>query len=141
MRNAAMWFAFVFLIAGKEPSPIDQGSWRLHYIQNPIGAERYTIVRDGDGLALSSEFEFTDRGGHVQLAANLRTAADLTPLMFSAKGRSYRFVNVDSSVRVDPAARAATIHDAVYGDTKVDLPERFFTTDGYAPFAVQMLLI
>ncbi len=57
--------------------------------------------RDGDALTLTSDFDFTDRGGRVQLAATLRTKADFTPLSFKASGKSYRFVNVDSEVRIE----------------------------------------
>ena len=83
--------------------PIERGTLRLHYVQKPIGYERYEIVHDGagDGLTLTSDFDFTDRGGRVQLAATLRTKADFTPLSFKASGKSYRFVNVDSEVRID----------------------------------------
>src|SRR5205823_4810081 len=80
---------------------IERGTFRLHYVQKPIGYERYEITRDGDALKLSSDFDFTDRGGRVQLAATLRTTADFTPLAFKATGKSYRFVNVDSEIRVD----------------------------------------
>src|SRR6266849_5453502 len=72
--------------------PIERGTLRLHYVQKPIGYERYEITRDGDALKLSSDVDFTDRGGRVQLAATLRTKADFTPLAFKATGKSYRFV-------------------------------------------------
>src|SRR6185295_9654502 len=117
---------------------VERGTLRLHYVQKPIGEERYEIVRDGDGLRLTSDFDFTDRGGRVQLAATLRTRADYTPRSFQAKGKSYRFVNVDSDVTID--GRDARVR-ADGGDARVRLPERFYTVDGYAPFAAQMLLL
>src|SRR5205809_3734736 len=67
--------------------PVERGSLRLFYIQKPIGLERYEIVRDGDRLKLSSDFDFNDRGGSVRLAATLETTADLSPLSFRAKGK------------------------------------------------------
>src|SRR4051812_3829170 len=69
--------------------PIERGTLRLHYVQKPIGYERYQIVHDGagDGLTLTSDFDFTDRGGRVQLTATLRTKADFTPLTFKASGK------------------------------------------------------
>src|SRR5256885_12771253 len=86
--------------AGEDP--VERGTLRLHYVQKPIGYERYTIARAGDGTqTLQSDVDFTDRGGRVQLTATLRTKADLTPIAFRASGKSYRFVNVDSDVRVD----------------------------------------
>jgi len=117
---------------------IERGTLRLHYVQKAIGFERYEIAPKGEGLALTSDFDFTDRGGRVQLGAMLETRADLTPTLFRSKGRSYRFVNVDSEVRIDG-------HDADVradgSERRVPVPRGFFTVDGYAPFAVQMLLL
>src|SRR5438874_9350651 len=89
-------------------SPVERGTLRLHYVQKPIGYERYTIARDGDALSLSSDFDFTDRGGRVQLAATIRTRPDYTPIAFTARGKSYRFVNVDSDIRVE--GNDASVH-------------------------------
>ena len=68
--------------------PVEKGTLRLHYVQKPIGYERYELARDADAYTLTSEFDFTDRGGRVQLAATLRTTADFTPTLFQAKGKS-----------------------------------------------------
>src|SRR5262245_52923165 len=102
MRACLLVAALVFVAWEQAPAPIEQGTLRLHYVQKPIGTERYELARTGsDGnLQLTADFDFTDRGGRVQLAATLRTSADLTPLHFSAKGKSYRFVNVDSDIDV-----------------------------------------
>ena len=72
------------------PQPIERGTLRLHYVQKPIGYERYQIVLDAasDGLTLTSDFDFTDRGGRVQLNASLRTKADFTPLTFKPAARA-----------------------------------------------------
>src|SRR6266545_7947147 len=84
------------------PPPIERSTLRLHYVQKPIGYERYEIAPDGDlsrrsasgaeaeALKLTADFEFTDRGGRVQLAATLRAKPDFTPISFQAKGKSYR---------------------------------------------------
>ena len=130
------------LMAAAQSTPpdraVERGRLRLHYVQKLIGDERYEIVRDGDGLQLTSDFDFTDRGGRVQLSATLRTAADYTPRAFRAQGKSYRFVNVDSDVTV--AGGVATVR-ADGAETRVTLPPHFYTVDGYAPFAAQMLLL
>ena len=130
----------VALFAGlaQDPSPVERGTLRLHYVQKPIGYERYEIVREGDDLKLTSDFDFTDRGGRVQLAATLRTKDDFTPVAFKATGKSYRFVNVDSDVRIDggDAIVRADGHEA-----RIALAAPFYTVDGYAPFAAQMLLL
>jgi len=117
---------------------IERGTLRLHYVQKPIGYERYEITRDGDALTLSSDFDFTDRGGRVQLAATLRTKNDFTPLAFKATGKSYRFVNVDSEIRVDGSDALVRADGA---EARVTLPAQFYTVDGYAPFAAQMLML
>ena len=85
------------LLAFGQPAsaPIERGTLRLHYVQKPIGYERYEVAPDGDVsrrsagganadlLKLTADFDFTDRGGRVQLAATLRDQgrlhADLVP--------------------------------------------------------------
>jgi len=146
------------------PASIERGTLRLHYVQKPIGYERYEVVPDGDlshrlvrrsagreggsasgaeadatAVTLTADFDFTDRGGRVQLAATLRTKADFTPVSFQAKGKSYRFVNVDSDVRVEGSDAVVRADGAV--ESRVTLPAQFFTVDGYAPFSAQMLLL
>ena len=129
-------------LAGQAPPPAPEsnarGTLRLHYVQKPIGEERYELAREGEGYRLTSDFEFTDRGGRVPLAATLRTAADFTPTYFQTKGKSYRFVNVDSEVRVDGGT--AIVRDRG-SESHVPVRTPFFTVDGYAPFAAQMLLL
>src|SRR3954453_10211773 len=116
----------------------ERGTLRLHYVQKPIGYERYEIA-DADGaLTLTSDFDFTDRGGRVQLTSTLRTKTGFTPLSFNASGKSYRFVNVDSDVRVE---NGSAIVKADGGESRVAITGPFYTVDGYAPFAAQMLLL
>ena len=131
-------FAALALAATQDPSPSERGTLRLHYVEKPIGYERYELTRDGDTLRLSSDFDFTDRGGRVQLTATLRTKPDFTPIHYQARGKSYRFVNVESEVRVD-GTNAEVRGDS--SETGVTLPPQFFTVDGYAPFAAQMLML
>ncbi len=121
-----------------QPQPVERGTLRLHYVQKAIGYERYQIVPDGDALTLTSDFDFTDRGGRVQLAATLRTRPDFTPLSFKASGKSYRFVNVDSEVRIEGGDAIVRADGA---ESRVAVPAPFYTVDGYAPFAAQMMLL
>ena len=140
------------LVFGQQaPPPIERSTLRLHYVQKPVGYERYEIAPDRDrsrrsasgaeseGLKLTADFDFTDRGGRVQLAATLRAKADFTPIAFQAKGKSYRFVNVESDVRVDGSD--ALVRADAAAERRVTLPPQFFTVDGYAPFSAQMLLL
>jgi imidazolonepropionase-like amidohydrolase len=145
MRKPIVLMASLLALAGltaratvQNPPPVEQGRLTLHYVQKPIGAEHYTIIRDGDALKLSADVDFTDRGGRIQLTSQMTTAADLTPTLFRAKGKSYRFVNVDSEIRIE--GRTAQVR-ADGKENRVPLPEHFFAVDGYAPFAAQMLLV
>src|SRR5207248_5356006 len=104
----------------------------------PMCKESHKTFRDGAQFRLSSEFYFTVRGGRVQLTSTLRTASDYTPVAFTAKGKTYRFVNVDSDVTID--GRTAIVR-ADGGESRVAVAGPFFTVDGYAPFAAQMLLL
>ena len=143
MRIVLSLVALGPLLAFGQPAPaaIERGTLRLHYVQKPIGYERYEVTRDGDldAIKLTADFDFTDRGGRVQLAATLRAKADFTPISFQAKGKSYRFVNVDSDVRVEGSDAVVRADGAV--ESRVTLPAQFFTVDGYAPFSAQMLLL
>jgi imidazolonepropionase-like amidohydrolase len=129
----------LFGLGQPSPAPIERGTLRLYYVQKPIGYERYEIAPGLEALKLTADFDFTDRGGRVQLAATLRTKSDFTPLSFEAKGKSYRFVNVDSSVRVDGSDAIVRADGAA--ESRVTLPAQFFTVDGYAPFSAQMMLL
>jgi imidazolonepropionase-like amidohydrolase len=126
-------------LAMVQPTPsAERATLRLHYVQKPIGYERYELTPAEGAWKLSSDFDFTDRGGRVQLAATLNTNADYTPTELTARGKTYRFVNVDSHVTV--RGREATV--AADGtETRVALPESFYTVDGYAPFSAQMLML
>jgi imidazolonepropionase-like amidohydrolase len=117
---------------------VERGTIRLHLLQHAIGVERYEIARDGDGLLLTSASNFTDRGGRVQLEATLAMTSDLTPRRFRVEGRSYRYVNVDSEVVLDGRSASVRTRDEI---SHAVVPDRSFTIDGYAPFAVQMMLI
>mgnify|MGYP003694733083 CR=1 FL=1 len=77
---------------------------RLHYVQKPIGYERFELARDADAFSLTSDFDFTDRGGRVQLAATLRTTARLhADVRSTPPARATASSNVDSDVRMDGA--------------------------------------
>jgi len=130
--------AILWGVAQQPPAPAEHGTLRLHYVQKPIGYERYAITRAGDALQLTSDFDFTDRGGNVHLNATLRTTSDYTPIHFTAKGKSYRFVNVDSDVTIDGTSATVRADGAA---AKITIPAIFYTVDGYAPFAAQMLLL
>src|ERR1051325_3935826 len=117
---------------------VESGEFRLHKFEQPIGVESYTIARDGDSLVVRSTFEFTDRGTKVPLSATLRARQDLTPQSFEIKGKVSRFSTIDTSVEVS-GATASVRKDKETRQAQV--PARFFTVSGYAPVAMQMMLV
>jgi imidazolonepropionase-like amidohydrolase len=135
---AALLTASAISFSLPDTTAAERGTLRLHYVQKPIGYERYEIAKDGDALTLTSDFDFTDRGGRVQLASTLQTKTDFTPISFKATGKSYRFVNVDSDVRIE---NGTAIVKADGAESRVPLTGPFYTVDGYAPFAAQMMLL
>ncbi len=120
---------------------LEQGRLKLHLLLRPVGEEIYTLkdMPDG-GQVLHARFSYTERGSDVSATADLRTRADLTPVEFTAKGKSYRPFSFDAAVTVDPSGRTARVHDGETNRT-VPVPARFFTISGYDPVSVQMLLL
>ena len=127
----------VILAAGAQ-APVEHGRLRLHYVQKEIGVEEYEIGRDNGVFTLKSDFNFTDRGGRIHQSTTLETRDDFTPVHFTAKGQSYRYVNVDSDVSVD--GRTAFVR-ADGKEQRVPLADTFFSVDGYAPLSAQMLML
>jgi len=114
------------------------GTIRIHLLGHAIGSERYAIRSDGDALALTDTFEFTDRGGRIQLASTLRFTSAFAPLHLRSSGRTYRFVNVDADVRVE----GDRVHIRNLDDSAaIALPKNFFAIAGYAPLEGQALLV
>ncbi len=124
--------------ATSSPRVIESGKFRLHKFEQPIGEESYVITRDGDSLVTRSSFEFTDRGTEVPLTAMLRTRQNLTPESFVIKGNVSRFATIDTSIDVKDGA--ATIREGKES-RQATVPDRFFTLSGYAPVAMQMMLV
>jgi len=116
---------------------IEHGVFRLHKFAQPIGEESYEIRRQQRSFELSSQFEFTDRGTAVSLAARLKYGPDLTPEQFEAKGSNARDAHFDDAVVV--AAHGIHVRRN-QSSSDEPRPRRFFTMSGYAPTALQMML-
>src|SRR5581483_4635590 len=84
---AAVFGAFAVLFAQSTVHSEEHGTLTLHYVQKPIGSEHYTVTREGGGVQLTSDIDFTDRGGRVQLESSLKMGSDLRPQAFRAKGK------------------------------------------------------
>jgi imidazolonepropionase-like amidohydrolase len=100
--------------------------------------EHYQVVRHGVDLLTEIDFEFTDRGTAVPLSAELVTAEDYTPSRLTVEGKVARRVAIDLEVEVVQGRVRVT--DGAE-DREVDVPDRYFTVAGYAPIAVQMMLL
>ena len=117
---------------------LEQGKFRLHKFEQPIGEETYQISQDGPSRLITSDFKFTDRNTPVPLNATLKVAADLTPEEFSVKGKNSRLSAIDDAVVVS-GDKVHSRQDKVEKDEPK--PDRFFTIAGYAPTAMQMMLL
>jgi imidazolonepropionase-like amidohydrolase len=121
-----------------EPSE-DHGRLILYFLRRPVGEETYQLSENGGQVALNAAFSYTERGSTVALNAQLRMDADLTPVSFAAKGRSYRPFSVDATVERHGAN--AVVHDGDGPARQIPTPSRFFTISGYNPLSVQMMLL
>ena len=108
----------------------EQGAFNLHKFEQLIGRETYTLTPSQAEVVLKSDFKFTDRGIAVPLAATLTMEKDLTPRDFEIKGNISRFSSIENSV-----------HGRSAGQTTIPPGENFFDIQGYAPVAVQMMLV
>ncbi|MBV8858856.1 MAG: amidohydrolase family protein [Acidobacteria bacterium] len=123
---------------GASPAVVESGKFTLHKFEQPIGEETYEVSRDGDSLVVKSHFKFTDRGTPVPLETTLRTKQNLTPESFEIKGQTARGSTIDTSVEIN--GDAATVREGKE-TRQASVPARFFTIAGYAPAAVQMMLL
>ncbi len=118
--------------------PVEEGRFRLHKFQQPIGEEVYQIRGTASGLEARMDFRFQDRGQEVSLSAEFAADPSLNALHFRADGTTARSVEVH--VAVDARERELRLRNRDC-ETSVPRPERFFPTVGYAPIAQQMLLV
>jgi imidazolonepropionase-like amidohydrolase len=117
---------------------IEEGKFRLHKFEQPIGEETYHTTREANGIAVQMHFEFTDRGRRVPLDATFRGQQDLAPVSFDIKGSTSRISQIDDAVEVQPAK--IRVRDGKTW-TEQSRPPNFFTIAGYAPVTMQMLLV
>lgn len=120
------------------PALVEQGRFRLHKFEQPIGEETYTIARDGDSLVAKVNFKFTDRGTEVPLTATFRGAADLTPQAFEIKGKTSRDTDIDQAVEIEGGKLRVRSRNTW---TEAVRPAQFFTIAGYSPATMQMLMV
>jgi imidazolonepropionase-like amidohydrolase len=117
---------------------VEQGKFRLHKFEQPIGEETYEIIRDGNSLTAKVDFKFTDRGTDVPLSATFRGAQDLTPESFAIKGKTSRDSDIDEAVDVQLGEVRVRSRDKWSATAP---PSHFFTIAGYSPATMQMLMV
>jgi hypothetical protein len=115
----------------------EQGKFRLHKFEQPIGEETYTISPGDGSETVEMKFEFTDRGQHVPLKASLRAAPDWTPQLFEISGSTSRISTVDEAVEVQPAKIRLRMGKEW---TEAARPPAFFTIEGSATGNLTALL-
>ena len=118
---AAVGILCVGLVARAADDPSEAGTFTLYKFEQSIGVERYQIRPDGDRVALTSVFSFTDRGTNVVLNTTLQFEQGLTPTHFTIKGDVARLSMIDAEVK--------------------QVPPGTFTLAGYAPVSMQMELM
>src|SRR6185436_11218821 len=134
LRLGAAVFAGIALQAQTPPSE----TILVSLIDRPVGKETVTTTTANGNTTYASELDLTERGGRLQVSSTLTLGADLTPSEFTVKGKSYRFVNVDTAVKV--AGGMATVTNL--GETKTfEAPRRFFTAQSYSPLSTRAQLI
>jgi len=128
--------------AAAESSPpaqvVEQGKFRLHKFEQAIGEESYQIRQSGSTLVLISDFKFKDRFTEVPLAAKVEFAADLTPQKLELKGKTARTTAIDDALAVQGDRIHIREDKAEHEEPR---PERYFLIAGYAPSALQMMLM
>ena len=108
-------------------------------MEQPIGEETYQVVKDGNSLAATVSFKFTDRGTDVPLTASFRGASDFTPEHFEIKGKTSRLSEIDEEVEIHADKLRLRSRDKWTEEARPSQP--FFTIAGYAPATMQMLLV
>ncbi len=126
-------------LAVAAPKSEERGVFTLYKFAKAIGQETYTLRSRGDGIAeLRDDFLFTDRGTKVPLKTMLLADRELRPLTFATDGSSSRTSELHDTVEV-AGDRVRITRDAV--TTEAAEPKDAFVIDGYAPVAMQELMM
>jgi imidazolonepropionase-like amidohydrolase len=142
-RPAIASLCAVFLILFLAPTDAsaqtaERGKYILYDLKQVMGEESYEITPDGDALVVKSTFAAPYLELEKPLAATLRLRQDLTPERFEVAGMKPSKSQVDISVEIK--GRTATVREGKQ-TREVDVPDHFFTAAGYAPLAIEMLLV
>jgi Amidohydrolase family len=117
---------------------VEEGNFRLHKFEQPIGEESYKVHKEGDELQLSDSFHFNDRGQDVPLNTYARWSKDLVPRWLEIHGDMARHIPIDDAVLVE---KDKILTRTAEGWRTLERPARFFGIATYAPVALQMMLV
>jgi len=137
VRNIVFSLAFVMATIGASHAQQTNatGTFTLYKFAKAIGTETYTIEPRGDQYDLVSHFLFTDRGTPVGLETTYAArTSDLSPLNYTAKGKSSRSSEMDD--RLNVTGDSITIQRSGKAETQT-ASGKWFITDGYSPVAMQ----
>src|SRR5438309_3500463 len=85
------------------------GTFILHKFAQAIGKETYSIETSGDTYTLTSHFLFKDRNSPVPLETTFTARTEsMTPVRYSAKGRSARMIAMEDGIEVKDGSLAIT---------------------------------
>lgn len=137
---AALALSFLIFARGgaRAGETSEEGTFRLHKFEQPIGQESYAIKEDGDELQLSDSFHFNDRGRDVELRAFARLSRDLTPRSMEIHGDMARNTPIDDAILMEKDRILVRKNEKW---SSFDRPEQFFGISTYAPVALQMMLV
>ena len=133
-RSLAPIFIFVIALLARA----EDGKFRLHKFEQPIGEETYSIKEDPGGVSLTTNFLFTDRGTKVPLKASFQGQPDYSPQTFQIQGKTSRLSEIDAEVRI---AADKTTTRVGKNQRETATPAQFFTIAGYSPVSMQLALL
>ena len=134
----ALTSSAIRLRAQDASTAVERGHFRLYKFEQNIGEETYEISRDASSITANINFKFTDRSTDVPLTVSFRAAPDLSPLSFSIKGKTSRGSEIDDAVEIQSGKARIRKREQ---NTELGVRDRFFTVAGYAPSAMQMLMV
>src|SRR5260370_20633461 len=134
----AVFFSIFPAAHARASETTEEGTFRLHKFEQPIGQESYAIKNHGDELQLSVSFHFNDRGQDVPLSAFVRLSTDLSPRSMEIHGDMARNTPIDDAILVEKDRILARKNEEW---RSYERPEQFFGISTYAPVALQMMLV
>ena len=141
MSRRSASFVFAVVLSSLPCALVSQStsdSLRIYYVGRPVGWEHYTINASTAGVQLNADWSYIDRGRRIQTDAELKMAADYSPvsLQVNRLTDSTRTPALEVSVN---GRKAAVVRNAV--TTSIDLPNIAFAISQYTPVSQHLALL